>query len=119
MLVQVGPPAPSETAPPNGVLPVIPGDGKELVEIGAGNCHSDAMRGTVPESPDRPTKIVLRRSLESARTAAIPVMWLYTVGAERVYARAGWHSVETVQRHGRRPVTLMRRDLTSGDPPVN
>ena len=39
----------------------------------------------------------------------------YTAGAERVYARAGWHSVETVQRHGRRPVTLMRRDLTSAD----
>ena len=31
------------------------------------------------------------------------------------YARAGWHSVESVQRHGRPPVTLMRRDLTSGD----
>jgi hypothetical protein len=45
------------------------------------------------------------------------VVWLYTAGAERVYARAGWHSVETVQRHGRQPVTLMRRDLTSRDPP--
>jgi hypothetical protein len=71
MLVQVGPPAPSETAPPNGVLPVIPGDGKELVEIGAGNCHSDAMRGTVPVSPDRPTKIVLRRPFESAQYTSI------------------------------------------------
>jgi hypothetical protein len=40
MLVQGGSPAPSKTAPPNGVLPVIPGDGKELVAIGAGNCHS-------------------------------------------------------------------------------
>jgi hypothetical protein len=29
MLVQVGPPAPSETARPNGVRPVIPGDGKK------------------------------------------------------------------------------------------
>ena len=37
---------------------------------------------------------------------------LYTAGAERVYARAGWHSVETLQRLGRRPVTLMRRDLS-------
>jgi hypothetical protein len=36
MLVQVGPPAPSKSAPPNGVLPVIPGDGKDLVEIEAG-----------------------------------------------------------------------------------
>ena len=71
MLVQVGPPAPSETAPPNGVLPVIPGDRKEVVEIGAGNCHSDAMRGSVPVSPDRPTKIVLRRSLKSAQYTSI------------------------------------------------
>ena len=71
MLVQVGPPAPSETARPNGVLPVIPGDGKELVEIGAGNCHSDAMRGTVPVSPDRPTKIVLRRPFESSQYTSI------------------------------------------------
>jgi hypothetical protein len=50
------------------------------------------------------------------RSAAIPGVWLYTAGAERVYARAGWRSVETIQRHGRRPVTLMRRDLTSLDP---
>ncbi len=76
MLVQVGPPEPSETAPPNGVLPVIPGDGKELVEIGAGNCHSDAMRVSVPVSPDRPTKIVLRRSLESAVFTQVYVMTL-------------------------------------------
>src|ERR1700758_4196228 len=32
MLVQAGPPASSKTATPNRVLPVIPGDGNELVE---------------------------------------------------------------------------------------
>jgi putative transposase len=65
MLVQVGPPASSKTAMPNHVLPVIPGDRNELVE-----CHSEATRGRSPVSPDRPTKIVLRRSVESAQYAA-------------------------------------------------
>jgi GNAT superfamily N-acetyltransferase len=68
----------------------------------------------IPEARGRGHVIHLIQAVEAAcRFAAIPVVWLYTAGAERVYARAGWHSVETVQRHGRRPVTLMRRDLTS------
>src|SRR5215475_3395799 len=63
MLVQVGgPPASSKTATPNHVLPVIPGDRNELVE-----CHSEATRGSVSVSPDRPTKIVLGRPVESAQ----------------------------------------------------
>src|SRR5712672_1014922 len=62
MLVQVGPLASSKTATPNHVLPVIPGDRNELVE-----CHSEATRSRSPASPDRPTKIVLRRSVESAQ----------------------------------------------------
>ena len=41
--------------------PVIPGDRNELVE-----CHSEATQGRSPVSPDRPTKNVLRRSVESA-----------------------------------------------------
>jgi hypothetical protein len=65
-----------------------------------------------PEARGRGHVIHLIQAVE----AAIPVVWLYTAGAERVYARAGWHSVESVQRRGRRPVTLMRRDLTSRDP---
>ena len=65
MLVQVGPPASSKTAMPNHVLPVIPGDRNELVE-----CYSEATRGRSPASPARPTKIVLRRSVESAQYAA-------------------------------------------------
>src|SRR5215471_1701123 len=47
------------------VLPVIPGDRNELVE-----CHGEATRGRSPASPDRPIKIVLRRSVESAQYAA-------------------------------------------------
>ena len=66
MLVQVGPPASSKTATPNHVLPVIPGDRNELVE-----CHSEATRGRSPVSPDRPTKIVLRRSVKSAEYTSI------------------------------------------------
>src|SRR5262245_63480925 len=74
MLVQVGPPASSKTATPNHVLPVIPGDRNELVE-----CHSEATRGRSPVTPDRPTKIVLRRSVESAQYAAEP----YRLGLAR------------------------------------
>src|SRR5215472_11518150 len=66
MLVQVGPPASSKTATPSHVLPVIPGDRDELLE-----CHSEATRGRSPVSPDRPTKIVLRRSVESAQYTSI------------------------------------------------
>src|SRR5215468_40956 len=49
-------------------LPVIPGDRNELVE-----CHSEATRGRSPVSPDRPTKIVLRRSVESAKNTLATV----------------------------------------------
>src|SRR5262245_3689488 len=70
MLVQVGGPlASSKTATPNHVLPVIPGDRNELVE-----CHSEANAGSVSVSPDRPTKIVLRRSVESALRTLVGVM---------------------------------------------
>jgi putative transposase len=36
-------------------------------------CHSEATRGRSPVSPDRPTKIVLRRSVGSAQYARKPV----------------------------------------------
>jgi hypothetical protein len=55
----------------------------------------------------------LIQAVEAAcRSAGIGTVWLYTAGAERIYARAGWHTEETIQRAGRRPVALMRRDLT-------
>lgn len=47
---------------------------------------------------------------QEARAAAFPTLWLYTNAAERIYVRAGWCTVETVQ-HGGRPFALMRRDL--------
>jgi GNAT superfamily N-acetyltransferase len=47
---------------------------------------------------------------QEARTASIPELWLYTRSAERVYARAGWHTVETIQRNGA-GYALMRRRL--------
>jgi len=45
-----------------------------------------------------------------ARAASIATLWLYTNTAERIYARAGWKTVETVQHNGK-PFALMRRDL--------
>ena len=46
----------------------------------------------------------------AARAAGIPRLWLYTRAAERIYARAGWRTVATVE-HGGKPFALMRRDL--------
>jgi len=48
---------------------------------------------------------------EACRAASIGTAWLYTSNAERVYLRGGWHIAETVQRQGKRPTTLMRRDF--------
>jgi GNAT superfamily N-acetyltransferase len=56
-----------------------------------------------------------------ARSAAIDTLWLYTDTAERVYARAGWRTVETVEHRSKaspgriKPVALMRRDLASAE----
>ena len=45
-----------------------------------------------------------------ARKASIQTLWLYTITAERVYARSGWQTVETALHNGK-PFALMRRDL--------
>jgi GNAT superfamily N-acetyltransferase len=45
-----------------------------------------------------------------AAAGSIATLWLYTNTAERIYARAGWQTVETVQHNGK-PFALMRRDL--------
>jgi GNAT superfamily N-acetyltransferase len=67
----------------------------------------------IPEARGRGHVMHLIRAVEDAcRSAGIGTVWLFTADAERVYARAGWHSVEVIERQGRRPVTLMRRDLT-------
>jgi hypothetical protein len=56
----------------------------------------------------------LIRAVEAGcRSAGIGTAWLYTARAARVHARAGWHTVEVIQRHGRRPVTLMRQPCFS------
>jgi hypothetical protein len=54
--------------------------------------------------------------VESAALAAvIPTLWLHTDTAERIYAKAGWRTVEIVQRDGKAPATLMRRDLSAAN----
>jgi GNAT superfamily N-acetyltransferase len=45
-----------------------------------------------------------------ARVTGASTLWLYTKAAERIYARAGWRTVDTVQ-HGGKAFALMRRDL--------
>ena len=47
---------------------------------------------------------------QEARGASLPTLWLYTNKAARIYARAGWRTVETVQ-HRSQPFALMKRDL--------
>ena len=70
----------------------------------------------VPQARGQGHAIHLIQAVEVAcRSAGVGTVWLHTADAERVYARAGWHTVEVVQRQGRRPVTLMRRDLTTHD----
>jgi GNAT superfamily N-acetyltransferase len=68
----------------------------------------------VPEARGRGHVVHLIQAVEVAcRSAGVGTVWLHTADAERVYARAGWYTVEVIQREGRRPVTLMRRDLTT------
>ena len=45
-----------------------------------------------------------------ARAAAVARLRLYTNTAERVYARAGWRTVEYIMRSGK-PYALMQREL--------
>lgn len=47
---------------------------------------------------------------QEALAASIPTLWLYTHSAERIYARAGWRTVETVEHRGK-PFALMKRDI--------
>lgn len=67
----------------------------------------------VPEARGRGHAPRLVATVEAAcRNASIPTVWLYTNTAERLYARLGWRTVETVPRDGKPPVALMRRDLS-------
>ena len=52
----------------------------------------------------------------AAQAASIPMLWLYTTTAERIYARAGWQFVESFTRCGE-PAALMCRHLACGGAP--
>ncbi len=66
----------------------------------------------IPEARRRGHAGVLVEAVEAAaRSASVATLWLYTNTAERVYARAGWRRVETIERRGKPSVVLMRRDL--------
>ncbi|XHR28488.1 MAG: GNAT family N-acetyltransferase [Chthoniobacteraceae bacterium] len=53
----------------------------------------------------------LVRGLEiKARETGIARLWLFTTGADMLYAKAGWLAVETVARR-RDAITIMQRDL--------
>ena len=57
----------------------------------------------------------LIQAVETAAIAAsIQTLWLHTEHAARIYTKAGWQPVEIVERKGKLPVTLMRRDFMSG-----
>ena len=69
----------------------------------------------VPEARSRGhVRCLLAAFDEACRAASIRTAWLYTNTAERVYLRGGWHVAEIVQRQGKRPTTLMRRDFLPG-----
>jgi GNAT superfamily N-acetyltransferase len=53
---------------------------------------------------------LVRRAEAFAQAASVPVLWLYTVTAEGLYARLGWRPVGMEQDNGQ-AVVLMRRDL--------
>jgi N-acetylglutamate synthase-like GNAT family acetyltransferase len=64
-----------------------------------------------PESRGQGLVAVLIKAVErECRDQAIKTLWLYTRTAEKVYARAGWRTVETVAHNGK-SYALMRRDL--------
>jgi len=54
-------------------------------------------------------KLVAAVEAEASRQS-IATLWLYTRTAERIYARIGWQTVETIL-HNSNPYALMRREL--------
>ena len=54
-------------------------------------------------------KLVAAVEAEASRQS-IATLWLYTRTAERIYARIGWQTVETILHNGN-PYALMRREL--------
>ena len=68
-----------------------------------------------PEARRKGHVIPLIQAVETAAIAAsIQTLWLHTEHAARIYTNAGWQAVEIVERKGKLPVTLMRRDFMPG-----
>jgi hypothetical protein len=58
----------------------------------------------IPKARPRGHVIPLIQAVEAAPVAAgIPTLWLHTDTAAWVYAKAGWRTVEIVQRQGGKP----------------
>jgi GNAT superfamily N-acetyltransferase len=67
-----------------------------------------------PEHRGRGHATALVRRVEAfARAAGVPVLWLYTVAAEGLYARLGWERAGLEWEDGQ-AVVLMRRRLGEG-----
>jgi GNAT superfamily N-acetyltransferase len=54
---------------------------------------------------------LVRRVEAFAQETSVPVLWLYTATADRLYARLGWRHVG-MEQDGGHAVVLMRRDLS-------
>lgn len=54
---------------------------------------------------------LVRQVEDVARAASVPVLWLYTLKAERLYRRLGWQHAGVEQEAGH-DVVLMRRELS-------
>ena len=68
----------------------------------------------IPEARGRGYVRDLLAAFDTACAAAsISTAWLYTNTAGRIYARAGWQVVETIERPGKLQVVLMRRDYAT------
>ena len=68
----------------------------------------------VPEARGRGYVRHLLAAFDDACQAVfITTAWLYTNTAEQEYLRGGWQVEEIIQRQGKPPITLMRRDLPS------
>lgn len=66
----------------------------------------------VPEERKKGYVIPLIQVVErAAMHALVRTLWLHTENAKHMYAKSGWREVEVVERAGRLPVTLMRRDF--------
>lgn len=71
----------------------------------------------VPEARGRGNVSHLLAAFDAACCAAsIKTAWLYTNTAERIYLRTDWQVAEIIQRPGKPPLTLMRRDLPDAIP---